>query len=459
VAFPIRRRIYESLPDGLKRPFGLVPFSWIAGPAYRSTVARGALFEKASREEILAYQEGALGGVLAFATGRVPAYRAHRPAVERLRPFEALKAFPLLDKSTVQENLRDYLPAGFDRIPHYEITTGGTTGEQLRLYVDDASQSVEMGFVHRLWARVGYTPRDRKATFRGVAFRNLRPGVYWQENPIYHELQFSPFHMSEANLGRYVDRLADYAPAYLHGYPSAIDVLAEYVLRSGLSERVAPIRAAFLASEAVSRAQRERVTEAFRTRVFPLYGHSERLVMAGECEVTDVYHHFPDYGILELIAEDGTPCLSEGERGEVVGTGLLNRSMPLIRYRTGDYATRADSACSCGRAWDRFTDIEGRWKHDMLVGRTGARISLTALNMHGPVFERVSRYQYRQSVQGRVTLRVVAAPGFDESDRARIEEAYREKVGDELDLSVELVEDIPLTARGKLKLLVKEDEK
>jgi phenylacetate-CoA ligase len=454
MAFPVRRRIYESLPTVLKRPVRLVPFAWIAGPAYREVMAREPLFERASREEILAYQERALGEMLEFATTRVPAYGRHRPAVERHRPFEALKDFPLLSKSTVRENLRDYLPVDLDRIPHYEISTAGTTGESLRLFVDDASQSVELGFVHRLWRRVGYSPRHRKARFRGGSFRESRPGVYWQLNPIYNEIQFSPFHMSESTMGLYVDRLIRYAPSYLHGYPSAVDLMAEYVLRNELSPSLPPIRAALLASEGCSVAQRERIAEAFRTRVFPLYGHSERLLMAGECEVTDTYHHFPDYGILEIVAEGGTSCEREGEQGELVGTGLLNRSMVLIRYRTGDHATRAAPSCACGRAWDRFTDIRGRRNHDVLAGKAGVRIPLTALTLHRPVFERVARYQYHQSEPGRVTLRVVAAPGFSESDRSRIESAYRGKLGGEIDFSVEVVDDIPLTARGKLKVLV-----
>jgi phenylacetate-CoA ligase len=93
----------------------------------------------------------------------------------------------------------------------------------------------------------------------------------------------------------------------------------------------------------------------------------------------------------------------------------------------------------------------------MLIGKTGARISLTALNMHGPVFERVSRYQYRQREPGRCELRIVGAPGFTGDDRRAIAAAYHAKVGDELDLEVVLVDDIPLTERGKLRMLVRDE--
>jgi phenylacetate-CoA ligase len=209
----------------------------------------------------------------------------------------------------------------------------------------------------------------------------------------------------------------------------------------------------FLVSEACLPEQRDRIERAFRTRVFSFYGHSERLVMAGECEDNDTYHCFPDYGIAEILKEDGARC-DVDVRGEIVGTGLLNRAMPLVRYRTGDYAYPDPPKCTCGRVWDRFSRVEGRWKQEMIVGRHGARISLTALNMHGPVFEKVVRYQYVQEQPGACQLRVMVTPGFEERDRLQIEQAYADKVAQEIDLSVVVVDDIPLTERGKLARLV-----
>jgi phenylacetate-CoA ligase len=128
--------------------------------------------------------------------------------------------------------------------------------------------------------------------------------------------------------------------------------------------------------------------------------------------------------------------------------------MPLIRYRTGDRATLRETSCECGRHWDRFSDIEGRWRQDMLEGVSGERISLTALNMHGGVFDRVARYQYYQERPGHCVLRVVPSPGFSERDERAILEAFREKAGGQLSFSIETVDEIPLTDRGKLRMLV-----
>ena len=453
MGFDAKRNIYESLPLPIKRIVYLIPFSWWAGNAYRKIFRNGSRFDRANREELLEYQKSKLKAVLLYATDQVPAYRHLKGIVKRLEPFEALKAFPFLDKDTLQRNFQDYLPYDFNKIPHYEATTGGTSGNQLKFFLDDSSPAVELGFMHRQWRRVGYTPRRRKAVFRGVTFPNRKPGVFWQHNPIYNELQFSPFHMNEDNLGAYCEQIARYRPSYLHGYPSAVDVLAEYVLRRGLTDEIPRIEAALLGSEGISKGQRERIERAFRTRVYSWYGHSERVVLAGECERSSAYHHFPDYGFLEIVDDAGRECTREGDRGEIVGTGFYNRCMPLIRYRSGDYAVRLESECECGRCWDRFTDVEGRWKQDMVVGANGARISIAALNMHGPLFERVVRYQYYQDTPGECVLKIMVASGFTEKDRMTIETAYKNKVGDEVSFHIDVVDDIALTARGKLKLL------
>jgi phenylacetate-CoA ligase len=453
MSFKLKRYLYEALPVPVKQCICMIPFSWWAGKAYRDTVDRGHWFDDANREELRQYQELELGRMLSFAVDQVPAYQHLRSIVEEHKPFDALKEFPLLDKDTLQANQNSYLPRNFKKIPHYETTTGGTSGNQLKIFLDNASQAIDMGFMHRQWHRAGYTPKHRKATFRGVSFPNLNPGVFWQVNPIYNELQFSPFHMSETNLERYVEQIIRYRPTYFHGYPSAIDLLAEFVLRHDLTNKIPRVVAAFLGSEGTSTDQRSRIERAFSTRAFAFYGHSERVVLAGECEKNSTYHHFPDYGILEIIDDSGNSCDREGERGEIVGTGLLNHCMPLIRYRTGDYATRLSARCDCGRCWDRFTDVEGRWKQDMIIGKGGSRISIAALNMHGPLFNRVVRYQYFQDTIGFCILKIVAAPNFTENDRSSIEDAYRKKVGTEVIFSVKVVPEIPLTQRGKLKLL------
>ena len=430
-----------------------VPFSMIAGKEYREVYHRGDWFDQASREEILAYQERALGRLLRHATMEVPAYFFLRSVVEKFNPLEALSAFPFLEKEELQKDPDRYLSRNLDQTPCYETTTGGTSGNQLRFHLDDHSQSMETGFMHRQWKRVKYKAKDKKVVFRGVSFDNLKPNVFWQENPIYNEIQFSPFHMSDANLESYLIEFIRYQPKFVHGYPSAVEIFADYILRNDKTKLIPKVQAVLLGSEGTTDQQRRIIERGLGARVFSWYGLSERVALGGECEKNSSYHLMPDYGYVEIIKEDGSPCYEEGDEGEIVGTNLFNFSMPFIRYKTGDWAKRLSSECECGRNWDRITEVKGRWKKEFVVGSSGAKISTAALNMHGDLFNSVQRFQYFQDKPGEMVIKILPKKEFLSDSQDLIESAYKKKVGDELQVKIRIVDDIPLTKRGKVKML------
>jgi phenylacetate-CoA ligase len=448
------RQSYERMPLPLRKTLCRLPYGWLAGSSYRETVQLCHNLDTMSRGDIVAFQGTQLRALLEFAVQEVPFYQSLHGVVDRFDPFDALQEFPLLSKADVQQKLESLVPHSIRRIAHHECTTGGSSGNQLRFLEDDSTYAREMGFMHSQWARVGYTPRSKKATFRGVEFSRISESCFWQENPIHNDLQFSPFHMSEERLPLYIEELIRYRPEFLHGYPSAVDGLAEYVVRHDLTRQMPRIRAALLTSEVCSHAQRERIEAAFRTRVYTWYGHGERTVLGGECECSQVYHAFPAYGVLEIVRENGEPC-DIGEQGEIVGTGFLNRSMPLIRYRTDDYATKETWECECGRSWDRFSHVLGRRSLEgFLYSKGGSRISDAALNVHGDCFANVIRFQYYQNIPGQLVIRVIPNPKYSPVDEAKITAAHEKKLWGEMDIVVQKVKDIPLTNSGKQRRLI-----
>jgi phenylacetate-coenzyme A ligase PaaK-like adenylate-forming protein len=449
--FSLKRRIYEHAPLVVKRAIGGIPFRMTAGRAYRIIARNRFQIDLAPSTKVIEFQKRALQRLLEYATEHVPAYRAYRlPKGNTHDAVSWLLHFPLLNKDYLRERFSEFTSDSVPPWSRWIATTGGTTGEQLRFILDDEAQSREMAFIHSLWARVGYRPNCRKATFRGVDFPHAGQDYYWQYNPIYNELQFSPFHLNGETFSLYEGQIRRYAPEFLHGYPSAICLLAQYLLDAG---RRLSVKAVLLGSEAVYDDQRARIEEAFQCRVYSWYGHSERVILAGECEQSVAYHEVPDYGWLEILDESGKP-VEEGAIGELVGTGFWNMAMPLIRYRTGDRVRKLTRHCECGRSVQRFDRVEGRWEQDYVIGRTGARISVAALNMHGPFYDHVRRYQYYQDNKGELELRVMPTPEFSDKDVNELLQKFKRRVGDELAIKVVRVSDLPLTNRGKLRRLI-----
>lgn len=454
--FSFKKNIYNILPIHFKRIIGKIPYSIISGKPYRMMSEVCKKIEYASQEEIHKFQKDLLSKILDFSTSQVPAYKKYRSIFERLTPFEALKGFPLLSKETLQSNINEYIPDCIKDIPHHKAYTGGTSGNQLTFNEDDSSYAREMAFMHQQWKRVGYKPIFKKATFRGVSFKKI-DNSYWQENPIHNELQFSPFHINDSTTDKYINQLIKYKPQYIHGYPSAVDIIAEYVVRENIQNKMPIIRAILLGSESCSSAQRQRIEHAFNSKVFSWYGHSERLILGGECEMDTSFHHFPGYGVVEIINDHNEQCLP-GDRGELVGTTFWNKSMPLIRYRTDDSAIQEEPTCNCRRNWLRFSDVYGRWNIEGVVGKSGSKISAAALNMHGDLYKNVIRYQYFQNKIGTLEILIMPSPAYTDKDKKIILDEHKKKMWAEFEIKIRLVNDIPLTKNGKLRRIICELE-
>jgi len=212
--------------------------------------------------------------------------------------------------------------------------------------------------------------------------------------------------------------------------------------------------ALLLGSENFYPGQRESLESFYGCRIYSWYGHSESAALAGECEVSQNYHVFPEYGFVEIIKEDGRAATEEGETGEIVGTTLYNPVMPLVRYRTGDWATLGPKSCACGRNYRLLKETRGRWLQEMMIGKLNNRISITALNMHSAIFDNVQQFQFYQKEKGKVELRLVPKPSYSAQDGEAIAVAFKEKMGDTMDLELTLVNDLPLTERGKFRFII-----
>lgn len=372
-------------------------------------------------------------------------------------PFKNLERFPIIEKGIIKRDITKFKANNILEKNMYYVATGGSSGNPFEFYLDNSTFGKEWAFVVISWNRVGFTPGDKVVSFRGVEFKNASKCIYWQDNPIYNMLEMSPFHMSEGNLQRYVGKIKEFKPRYIHGYPSAISILAKYVIAKGI-ENFPHIEAVLAVSENIYPQQKEIIEKAFNTRVFSFYGQSERVIMAPECEYDTRYHSFPEYGITEIVDKDGN-AVGEGEGGELVGTGFISHGMPFIRYRVGDYAVLGGSNCKCGRNHIMLEDLMGQCSKEMMVvGKSGALFAIHALyfTIHSDVFRNVYCVQFHQKRAGEIILNVVPQSGFSEGDRKRISGAIYRRVGDDLQLFIEEVDNIELTPRGKSKLIIQD---
>ncbi len=446
------RFLYDHSPAFVRGIPGLVPFGWRIGHQYRRTLKFLLKSDRWPAADLKNFQEAQLANLLERAIRNVPYYSRYSGLLGR-SPWDILREIEPVDKATIQKDPKRFIDPTFPKASTYLTSTGGTSGSPLEIVSDKRGFQIEWAFMMAQWARAGFHPGMRRATFRGVPFQG---GRLWQNNPVYDEVQFSPFAMSELSLNEYVRRIREYKPDFLYGYPSALTILGNYIEGRKISDFPA-VRGLLCGSENIQEGQRKFLQSVFSARLFSWYGMSEKVVLAGECEHSPAYHSFPQYGVTEIRTKDGNLSQEAGAEGEVVGTGFINRAMPFIRYRSQDYSSIIGDQCHlCGRHFLLLDAVRGRWTQEMLLGANGAPISITALNMHGAVFSNVLQFQFHQKKKGEVTLRIVPASEFFERDRERILHALKDKTGNELVWKIETVKQIRRTPRGKGIFLIQE---
>ena len=439
----------------LKPIYYRLPLSICYGPSFSNTFKLLQDSQTWNEDRLIDYQISKLKVMLRHCAAHVPYYRqlfrdfGFDP--ERIRSLSDLTALPLLEKDTIQSNPQDFLAENIKASQRHYFTTGGTMGKPLGLYNMRDSGGRERAFIRTQWARVGFQLNDKRAMLRGWAVRNKR---HWMYEPSERAFVFSNFHMTPENVAEYSKVIRRERLPYLHSYPSAVIDFSRRLRDLGLDPP--PFRAILAASENLYPGQREFIETFFGARLFSWYGHTENVVLAGECEVSNYYHIFPEYGVTEVIKENGSPADRESDLGELVGTSLTNFAMPLIRYRTEDWAVIGPASCECGRNYKLLKETRGRWHQEMLVGKLDNLISVTALNVHSDVFDNVRQLQFYQREKGKVELRIIRKPAYSERDSRRILSALNEKTGDTLDLSLTFPDEIPLMPRGKFRFVIRE---
>ncbi len=452
-----RKNLWEHLPPAVKKPVGLAlsiaPPALLLGGSFRRWRRVVADADRWSADEVRQYQLHQLRGILQLAGERSSFYRASF----RCAGFDPglpngvtdLQKLPLIDKKTINEHADELLviPRSSSGIDH--VSTGGSSGEPLRFLIGAGRSAIEFAHLVSCWARAGYGLTTPLAVFRGQLIAPDDGGLRHQFDPVLRRHYYSSFHMDDESVGRYLAHVGSIGPCYLLTYPSSTNMLVRYLKRNGVRPP-ANIEGVLAGSENVYVPDRKAAEAAFGVRYYTWFGHSEKLVMAGECERSSRYHVLPTYGYCELVDDGGRPVRRPGERGEIVGTGFINRVMPFIRYRTGDYATYAGDHCEeCGRHHLLLEDVRGHNTQEMLVAKDGSLIPWAAVNTHEDTFDSVRQFQFAQSEVGRATLRVVPSGRPDEVDVEKIRRDMATRLQGRLDFDVQVVPEIRLTDRGK----------
>lgn len=355
-------------------------------------------------------------------------------------PKEHLRANPdsFVSGKSSRRSLRRYHSSGSTGTP----ITAICTAREHRLFMaarEARSFRWAGSSIKRSRAMIG----GRRVVPEGVA----RPPFH-RFNRAEQQVYFSAYHISPANVGHYLKAFDQHRPRLLTGYANSYYLLARMMLEQGMDLDYEP-DALVLCSEKLTTEMKATIQDAFHARAFEEYGAVENCMLATECE-HGCLHVNPDFGVMEIVDDDGNP-VPAGREGRILCTGLLNSVQPLIRYEIGDVGIMSDKQCRCGRSnLQVLQEVVGRLE-DVVVGPDGREL----VRFHGLFVDmpEVIQGQVIQDALDQFTIKVLAQKDFGITHEKLLRARMESQLGP-VAVKIERVAEIPRTERGKFRTVI-----
>jgi phenylacetate-CoA ligase len=205
----------------------------------------------------------------------------------------------------------------------------------------------------------------------------------------------------------------------------------------------------YTSSETLHDYQRKVIEQAFGCKAYSRYGNNELVAHILQCREGH-FHVVTEVCIVEVQSPDGSPA-AVGEVGELVCTSLVEKALPLIRYRTGDTGIAAGGECACGLNTPILSEITGR-VDDFVVTPDGRHVGRLSPCFRDTVY--LKEAQIIQEDVNSILLKIVPRQGYSSEDERMLLDALHRRLGNEIRIDVQLVDHIPRTASGKYRFVI-----
>jgi phenylacetate-CoA ligase len=405
----------------------------------------------ASATELQRLQLERLKSIVAHAYAQCPLYRRTWRSPPRIASLTDLQVLPTLGKADVRSHLDELLARDHPRASLIEAKTGGSTGRALVVYFDECCQQWRNAAALRSDHWAGWRPGMWTAALWGTppVARTAKEKV---RNLLHDRIFFlDTMNLNDVTMEAFVAEMRRRHARALFGHAHSLYLFARFVLECKLP--VPRLAAVMSTSMMLLEHERAVIEQAFGCRVGNRYGCEEVGLIAAECERHRGLHVNAEHVIVELLRADGSYA-APGEEAEIVVTDLINRGMPLIRYRIEDIGIAAQSPCGCGRGLPLIEKVIGRVA-DFLVRRDGSFVAgVSLVEKTVTVFPGVEQLQIVQESLDVFVLNLVMGPGYDRASEAGLRGVIHEQFGADVEVRISDLRRIPQERNGKYRFAV-----
>lgn len=289
---------------------------------------------------------------------------------DAMEHFDEWVCDPHITTAALDEYLGDICNAVYPFLDQYTVlTTSGTTGRPLRM-VRDARHNTVNGALMALRLLGGSKlkgitlPQNVKSA--GVLASSGYHSTYLsylRAKKAYEQMgcpeKFLPLFL-DMSTAEMVEKLNEFQPEMLTGYPSNMKLLAAEQMKGRL--HISPL-AVGSSAEYLSAQTREYIEQAFGCPMIDNYCSTEGGEIAMLCG-NNRMHLNTDWMIIEPVDKNLNP-VPDGQKSEgVLLTNLANMVQPIIRYYISDRIILNNAPCPCGLPFPSI-EIEGRQEDNL----------------------------------------------------------------------------------------------
>ena len=408
-----------------------------------------------SREQLEELQLHSLRSLIQHAQQTCPHYSEEWSArgldAARLQSLNDFAAWPLLTRDVVRRHrLKLRTTAAVKRMTK---ATGGSSGEPLQFDLDSGSNDRRVAMTHRGYGWAGAAPGTKQLFIWGTPVGKV-PRWKRIKMDLHHRfdrhLILSCFEFTPDRMRQHFEHMNRYRAEVIVAYTNPLYEFARFLKQEGLTP--AKPKSIVVGAEKLHAFQRELIEEVFGAPIFETYGSREFMLIGAECDRHTGLHLSMENLLVEILNDDGSPT-PHGQEGNVVITDLFNYGMPFVRYVNGDRAVAGFELCPCGRGLPLLKKVVGR-QLDTLDTPDGRKIPGEFFPHLIKEFPAVRRFQVVQEKLELITVKLVVDGGLTLTEREHMLTEMRKCTGTQVDIRLQMVDDIPLTNAGKLKVVV-----
>ena len=408
-----------------------------------------------SRQEIEQLQLQKLQRLLGVAAQHCPwhAARIEAAGLDLSRPL-ALADFqklPTMDKAEAAAN-RDWLvwrdaPGGA-----FHYNTGGSSGKPLIFYYGRQRQASDAAGRMRARRWWGVEPGEREVYLWGAPVElNKTDRIKTFRDRLVNQLVLNAFNMSPMQMDAYAQAIQSWQPRCIYGYASSVALLAAHAKERNVRFKLPRLRVVCTTGEPLFPHQRSLIQEVFGVPVANEFGSRDIGFTAHETPHGQMLL-LSESILLEVLDAQNQP-VKPGEVGETVMSGLCSEVQPFIRYRTGDMVRLSDESCRDGRGLHVISEVVGR-STDFLVKSDGTIMHALAGIYVLRAIEGVAEFKLIQHGLCDLEVLVVRNMNWREDAIRKIEMGLKERMGEDVNIRIQLVDNIAPEASGKHRYVV-----